>query len=70
MNAGTHEPLSLNSEEREILNELLESERNRLLIEIRHADHRAFRDDLRDRLTLVEGLIQRWRSAPASIRGS
>jgi hypothetical protein len=52
-------PLHLNSEELAILSELLESERTRLLVEIRHADHRAFRDVLRHRLGLVEQLIER-----------
>ena len=59
MNATTHEPLNLNSEELAILAELLESERTKLLIEIRHTHHRAFRDELRHRLTLVEGLTER-----------
>ena len=34
MNATTHEPLNLNSEELAVLAELLESERAKLLIEI------------------------------------
>jgi hypothetical protein len=41
----------------------LESEREKLLIEIRHTDHRAFRDDLRHRLAMVEGLLERCRPA-------
>jgi erythromycin esterase-like protein len=59
MNSTTHEPLNLPSEELAILAELLESARAKLLIEIRHTDHRAFRDELRHRLTLVESLIER-----------
>ena len=59
MNSSTHEPLNLSSEELAILAELLESERAKLLMEIRHTDHRAFRDKLRHRLTLVESLVER-----------
>lgn len=59
MNSTTHEPLNLTSEEFAILKELLESARDRLLIEIRHTDHRAFRDELRHRLTLVDSLVER-----------
>ncbi len=63
MNPTTHEPLSLREAELELLSELLESERARLLVEIRHSSHRAFRDELRQRLTLVEGLADRCRPA-------
>lgn len=59
MNSTTHEPLNLPSEELSLLAELLETARAKLLIEIRHTDHRAFRDELRHRLTLVERLIER-----------
>jgi len=45
-------------EELTVLNELLESERSRLLVEIRHTDHRAFRDELRHRLEIVEHLLE------------
>lgn len=34
-----------------------ESERSRLLVEIRHTDHRSFRDDLRHKLQIVESLL-------------
>jgi len=61
MNATSAESLNLNSEERAIVAELLESERAKLLVEIRHTDHRAFRDELRHRLNLVEDLVQRYR---------
>ena len=63
MNATTHEPLNLNSEELAVLAELLESERAKLLIEIRHTHHRSFRDELRHRLALVEDLVERCRAA-------
>ena len=59
MNSTTHEPLNLPGEELAILAELLETARAKLLIEIRHTHHRAFRDELRHRLTLVESLIER-----------
>lgn len=61
MNPTTQESLSLNSEERAILAELLESEQTKLLVEIRHTQHRPFRDQLRRRLTLVETLVERFR---------
>jgi hypothetical protein len=63
MNSTSQEALNLNSEERELLAELLDSERGRLLVEIRHTHHRPFRDELRRRLTLVEGLAGRCREA-------
>jgi hypothetical protein len=59
MNQTTHEPLHLSGEEAMLLSELLESARARLLIEIRHTDHRAFRDELRHRLTGLERLIEK-----------
>ncbi len=61
MNPTAHEPLNLSGEELDILARLLESEQAKLLIEIRHTDHRAFRDELRHRLDLVEGLLERCR---------
>jgi len=50
--------LQLAGEELSVLNELLESERLRLMVEIRHTDHRVFRDELRHRLELVEHLVE------------
>jgi hypothetical protein len=47
----------LAGEELTILEELLESERSRLLVEIRHTDHRSFREELRRRLDMVEYLL-------------
>jgi hypothetical protein len=63
MNASSNEALNLNSEEFAILAELLESERAKLLIEIRHTHHRAFRDELNHRLALIEELGERCRPA-------
>ena len=65
MNSTAHEPLNLPGEELAILAELLELARTRLLIEIRHTDRRAFRDELRHRLTLVDSLIERYASTPS-----
>jgi len=48
----------LAGEELTVLNELLESERLRLMVEIRHTDHRVFRDELRHRLDIVEHLLE------------
>ena len=62
MNPAIHEPISLNNEELAVLNKLLESERAKLLVEIRHTDHRVFRDELRQRLAVVEGLMERCRT--------
>lgn len=59
MNEMTHGPLDVSSEELEVLADLLESERAKLLIEIRHTDHRSYRDQLRGRLTIVERLEER-----------
>lgn len=61
MNSATFETLHLNSEELAVVAELLESERTELMIEIRHTDNPTFRDQLRHRLTLVEGLVERCR---------
>lgn len=59
MNETTHAPLDVSGEELEILAELLESERAKLLIEIRHTDHRSYRAQLRERLEIVERLEER-----------
>lgn len=61
MNSAIHEPISLKNEELSVLIELLESERAKLLVEIRHTDRRVFRDQLRQRLAVVEGLMERCR---------
>ena len=57
MEATNRERLELGAEQREILTELLESERTQLLIEIRHSEHRSYRQQLRHRLELVEQLL-------------
>ena len=64
MNQTTHEPLHLTSEELAILTELLETAHTNLLVEIRHTDHRSYRDELRRRLESVERLIKLCRPQP------
>ena len=49
----------LTSEEIAVLVELLESESAKLLVEIRHTDHRSYRTELRSRLEVVEHLLER-----------
>ncbi len=67
MEEAYRERLELGAEQREILTELLESERTQLLIEIRHTEHRSYRQQLRHRLELVEQLLaQITESRPAS----
>lgn len=62
MNATTQHSLDLSDEELLLLRDLLENAHTRLMIEIRHTDHRSFREDLRLRLTLLEGLLARCRT--------
>jgi hypothetical protein len=63
INQHTHAPLDLTDQELELLTDLLESSRTRLLVEIRHTDHRSFRGQLAERLDLVERLLQRCATA-------
>ena len=63
MSEISREPLNLNAEEVAIMGELLESERSKLLVEIRHTDHRAFRNELRHRMEAVERLLERCHAA-------
>ena len=65
MNATHCENLSVTPDELAVLASLLESERTGLLVEIRHTGNRAFRDGLRRRLDLVEGLAARCRALAA-----
>jgi hypothetical protein len=59
MNSATDEILKLNIAERDVLCELLESEHFKLTIEIRHGEDLAIRSGLYQRLSVVDGLIQR-----------
>lgn len=54
------QPLSFTDEEVAILAELLETERATLLVGIRHTEHRAYKDELRRRLAVVEKLRERF----------
>lgn len=63
MGAISREPLNLNGEEVAIIGELLESEQSKLLVEIRHTDHRVFREELRRRLAAVDRLLERCQAA-------
>lgn len=53
-------------EEWEIIIELLESERGSLPAEIHHADRAEIREELRQRLALLDGLIAKIREIPAT----
>ena len=53
---------NLSGEDLTVFNEMLESEQARLLVEIRHTDHRSFREELRRRLAVVERLIDQCRA--------
>ncbi len=59
MNETADMALVVSQEERALLNELLSAERDRLLVEIRHTNHRIYRDQLRQRLEIVQGLLSR-----------
>ena len=49
--------LNLAGEELTVLSQILSAEQARLLVEIRHTDHRSFREELRRRLKIIERLI-------------
>jgi len=66
MNETNPAPLDLSSAELEVLAELLESERAKLLVEIRHTDHRSYRTELRERLETVERVALQVRMANRS----
>ena len=62
MHSVTHRLPDLTEEELAVLAELLESERVKLLVEIRHTDSRTYREGLRRRFEMVEQLEQRIRT--------
>jgi len=66
VNSTAVEPLNVEGEQLALLLELLESARARMLVGVRHTDHRIFRDELRHRLTVVEELIARCPAKPES----
>jgi len=51
--------LRLTSREEDLLRELLEEHQKHLLHEINKADHHEFKTNLRNRCTLVEGMIEK-----------
>jgi hypothetical protein len=57
MNTLSGISFALTGEELTGSGELLVAEQSRLLVEIRHTDHRTFRDELRRRLAIVEHLV-------------
>jgi di/tripeptidase len=57
MNTLSGISFALTGEELTVSGELLVAEQSRLLVEIRHTDHRTFRDELRRRLAIVEHLV-------------
>ena len=59
MDTSSDVSLSLSGEELTTIAELLDAEQSRLLVEIRHTDHRSFREELRRRLSKIEQLIDR-----------
>ena len=59
MNSSADEILKLSSTERNVLCELLKSERFRLTIEMQHADDPALRGGLEQRLRVIDSLIER-----------
>ena len=54
--------LNFTGEELMVLRQILEAEQARMLVEIRHTDHRSFRDELRRRLETVEHLVDQCRA--------
>lgn len=53
---------NLAAEDVTVLTEILEAEQARLLVEIRHTDHRSYRDELRRRLAVIEHLMDSCRA--------
>lgn len=62
MDATHVERLNLDNEQLALLRELLESERAKLLVEVRHTDRRSYRDELRHRIDLMEQLLEHFRT--------
>jgi hypothetical protein len=58
--------VELSSEEQTLLQQVLEAERNRLLVEIRHADHRDYKAALLRREEVLETLLSRISGAPTT----
>ncbi len=60
--------LELTDEEASRLRELLESRWEDVLKEIRHTDHREYRERLRAKATMLEGLIHQLDGVPVAAR--
>ena len=58
--------LELNAEERDLLIEVLESRTKELHPEIRRCMDHIYKDDLRKKLAVYEGLLERVKASPAS----
>lgn len=54
--------LRLTDQEHDLLLELLQEQHKHLLHEIAKADHYAFRQALRDRCTMLEGVLEKLRA--------
>jgi hypothetical protein len=52
--------LTLNEEEKELLQEILEEHHRTLLIEISHTDHHHFKGVLRSKLELLESVLNKF----------
>jgi hypothetical protein len=59
MEAVSLETFQLSTEELNLLAEVLQSEKTKLTVEIRHTDKRLFRQELKHRLDQVETLLTR-----------
>ncbi len=57
------QPITLNTEELEIANELLRREQRHLLVEIRHTDVRVAREALQRQLQQTEALLKKLTAA-------
>jgi hypothetical protein len=58
--SGISVSLTFNDEEIELIQETLEEEHRRLLMEISHADHYEFKNLLRKKAELVESVLSRF----------
>jgi len=57
---GTAVSLTLNEEERELVQEILEERHRTLLMEISHTDHHHFKVVLRKKAELLENVLSRF----------
>ena len=57
--------LLLNDIEQQLLLELLDSQRRELLHEIHHTDDRDYRQSLKEREDVIEGLLEKLQTVPS-----